>query len=231
MINIRRPSTDHRPGRACRCAGRCNHSEYTFTICQICNGHYCVNPDCDSSIGYAGEEHFGLRCDTCPYERETGGRGVFRFLIRFQGCQSFFEKTWEQHGHYKDDDPEVLRGSYDAGEKRIVRLEKIYNFCMSAPEALQLQGQRIWGRTNHHRAYEPPTVKWEYGHVYRTWEVCEDCQVPVYKSIRRYKERLEKESQRREKEYYYQLDALNEGKKILTAVKHLLKEKKKGAAV
>jgi hypothetical protein len=189
-----------------------------------------VNPDCDSSIGYAGEEHFGLRCGTCPFPKEYGPPSFTNETP--YGCQRFWVDTLEKCGpDYKDDDPEVIDGVYFSGEPRNRRSEKIYRFCLSAPEAERLQGKRVWGRTNHRRVWEPPEVEWEYGHDYRTWEVCEDCQVPVYKSIRRYEDRLEKERCRREKEYYYQLDGLREGRKILTDIKRLLKEKKKNVAM
>ena len=239
MINIRRPNTDHRADCPCRCVRggvpRCNHKNKIYlsysirSVCQICNGHACANPDCGSSIGYADKEHFGLRCGTWPSSREAGPPF---FFVRFQGCQSLWVPTREQCGpDYKDDDPEVIEGVYFSGELRTRRSTKIYRFCLSAPEAFQLQGKRVWGRTNHRRVWEPPEVEWEYGHDYRTWKVCEDCQVPVYKSIRRYEDRLEKESCRREKEHHYQLDGLREGRKILTDIKRLLKEKKKNVAM
>ena len=239
MINIRRPNTDHRADCPCRCVRggvpRCNHKNKIYlsysirSVCQICNGHHCGNPDCDSSIGYASDEHFGLRCDTCPMPREPGPPD---FWIDFKGCQAFFVETVEQCGpDYKDDDPEVLRGTYCAGEPRIQSSTDIYHFCMSTPESAHLRGKRVYGRTNHRRTYEPPHVEWESGHVYRTWDVCEDCKVPVYKSIRRYDDRLRKESYRREKEYHYQLSELRKGRKILADVKRLLKEKKTPVAM
>jgi hypothetical protein len=218
VINIRRSNIDHRPG--CR-----------FTICQICNGHFCHgSPQCPGSILDVYEEHFGLRCGTCPFPKEYGPPDFFTSTP--YGCQSFMSSTREQCGpDYKDDDPEVISGVYIAGEHRTRPWDKTYRFCLSAPEAERLQGKRVWGRTNHRRTYDPPEVEWESGHVYRTWDVCEDCQAPVYKSIRRYEDRLEKERCRREKEHYYQLDGLREGRKILADVKRLLKEKKKNVAM
>jgi hypothetical protein len=240
VINIRRPSTDHRPGRSCRCVLRplgqkderkCKHPGYpVLSMCQICHRHSCGNPDCDSSIGYVPGEHFGLRCGTCPFPKEHGPPS---FSTRTPyGCQWFVIPTRKQCGpDYKDDDPEVIAGVYIAGEHRTRPSDTIDHFCLSAPEAVQLQGERVYGRTNHRRTHDPPEVEWESGHVYRTWDVCEDCQAPVYKSIRRYEDRLEKERCRREKEHYYQLDGLREGRKILADVKRLLKEKKKNVAM
>lgn len=204
---------DHPYDNTCWCSD-------CYLTCQICRRRDLVDVE---------DEHFGLRCATCPFPRLYGHTSFFNIpKINYEGCQSFHVPSLGQYGpDLKDDDPEVISGRYVAGEKRYRMSTEIYHFCLSSPEAIHLQGQREWGRTNHRRTLEPPEVQWEGGHTYRTWNVCKDCRELVQKSIRRYGYRLFKEYELREKEYYYQRAALREGGQILTDIKRLLKEKKK----
>ena len=233
MINIRRPSTDHRPGRVCRCVLRppgqkderkCKHPGYPVnSMCQVCNRHSCGNPDCDSSI-YVDEEHFGLRCATCWY----GPPNPPTFYKVIHACQHTEMAFYERYGpDYKEGDPEVVDGRYVAGEPRVHFPKRSVYFCESDGTAWSLNGETIWGRHSKREAqFWSDLVRFRPGHTPITWDVCEPCKKPVYKSIRRYEERLFKEYELREKEYNYQRKGLREGRKILTAVKRLLKEKK-----
>jgi hypothetical protein len=238
MINIRKPSTDHRPGRVCRCVLRppgqkderkCKHPGYPVnSMCQVCNRHSCGNPDCDSSID-VDEEHFGLRCATCWY----GPPDPPMFYKIIHACQNTEMRILERYGpDYKEGDPEVVDGRCYAGEHRYRRDKRSEYFCESSWEAWSRNGETIWGRhSKRETSYEWNMVRFRTGNTPITWDVCEDCKKPVYKSIRRYEDRLFKEYRLREKEYYYQISGLCKGKKILTAIKRLLKEKKKGVAV
>ena len=239
MINMRRRSTDHRPGRVCRCVLRplgqkderkCKHPGYpVHSMCQICHRHSCGNPDCDSSIGHVRGEHFGLRCATCW----RGQPEPPTFYKTITACQ-YIERTFrERYGpDYKEGDPEVVDGRYYAGEHRHRNDKRSLYFCESDGTAWSLNGETIWGRHSKREAkYSFDLVRFRPGHTPITWDVCETCQKPVYKSIRRYGERLFKEYELRGKEYNYQREGLREGRKILTAVKRLLKEKGKSGAV
>jgi hypothetical protein len=140
---------------------------------------------------------------------------------------------YERYGpDYKEGDPEVVDGRYDAGEHRgRINKHSVY-FCESDGEAWLRNGETIWGRHSKREArYAFDEVKFRRGHTPIKWDVCEPCQKPVYKSIRRYGDRLFKEYELRQKEYNYQRKGLREGQKILTDVKRLLKEKKKNVAM
>mgnify|MGYP003648097294 CR=1 FL=1 len=237
MINMRRRSTDHRPGRLCRCVLRplgqkderkCKHPGYpVHSMCQICHRHSCGNPDCDSSIEDVDGEHFGLRCATCE------SQSWMMFYKTIHACQHIERPLYERYGpDYKEGDPEVVGGRYSAGEHRYRNDKRSLYFCESDGTAWSLNGETIWGRHSKREAkYRGEMVRFRPGHTPIKWDVCKPCQKPVYKSIRRYKDRLFKEYELRGKEYRYQRAGLREGRKILTAVKRLLKEKGKSVAV
>ena len=232
MINIRRPITDHHSGRLCRCVLRlrpgkderkCKHHGFRVkSVCQICNGHSCANPDCDSSID-VGEEHFGLRCATCW----KGPPDPPLFYKLIHACQHIERTDLERYGpDYKEGDPEVVDGRYDAGEHRYRNTKHYEYFCESSGEAWQRTGQTVWGPHSKREAkWHWDVVRYRSGHTPITWDVCEDCQQPVYKSIRRYRDRLYKEYELRKKEYYLQRGALRTGAETLRDIKRYLRNR------
>ena len=233
-MNVVRSHKDHSTGRACRCVLRlrpgkderkCNHSGYDVSsVCQICNRHSCSNPDCDPSVdSYIDSEHFGLRCATCWMGKPTPP--FFLKLIR--ACQNIERSQLKLSGpDYKEGDPEVVDGLQDVGDHRYKYAKRYEYFCASSSEARRRDGETVWGPHSKREAkYVSDEVTYESGHTPITWDVCEDCQTPVYKSIRRYEHRLHKEYELREKEYYLQREALRTGAETLRSIKRHLRNR------
>ena len=212
-----------------------NHNYPIQGVCQICNGHACADPDCDSSVeGFSHSEHFGLRCATCwepPYEKIGA-----LFQRNFTGCELIENQSYERSGpDYKEGDPEVEPdyGNY-VGEHRMGVVERIIHFCASSSEAQMLDGQPHFRRHGRKHSIWPETwgtVQWRSGNTPTEWDVCDTCKQTVYKSIRRYEERLEKDFELREKEYDLQHAALIKGAKTLRDIRRYLKDKKNGVDV
>ena len=219
-MNVGRPNKDHM-----KVGGSPRYPiEYSNTVCQICNRHTCSNPDCNSSIdSYIDSEHFGLRCATCW----KGQPDPPMFYKSINACQHIERTFRERYGpDYKEGDPEVVDGRYDAGEQRDRNTKHDEYFCESSWDARWRDGETVWGPYSKREAKWPwDVVRYQPGHTPITWDVCEDCQQPVYKSIRRYENRLHKEYELREKEYYLQREALRTGAETLRDIKRHLRNR------
>jgi len=227
-MNLGRSNTDHKELRngeiAVRPLTRRTLTKYMSITCQICTRHSCSNPDCDSSIdSYIDSEHFGVRCATCWISRADPPL----FYTSINACERIERTFRERYGpDYKDDDPEVESGLYEAGEHRYRSNKRSEYFCESSWEAWSRNGETVWGPYSKRVArWASDTVRFRPGNTPITWYVCDACKEPVYKSIRRYTERLYKEYKLREKEYYLQRAALRMGGETLREIKRHLKNR------